>query len=212
MRTHGTQGADRTRHPVRHPQSRLRAAGLLDLANPARRPNVLRGAPLAVFCSRQCPGRLILALYDLAEAWRAAGTPVSGASTRRWSRRCCACCCAAPGRSSSARRATSAVCGCRRLGACPRCGPPLVVSPFNARHPRSRRRRPRRAPPRRRAGRGRLCRPCGAGQPDRSALRGAARRRRRVLTLAGAETRGCWRAGPSLSSSWRPLPGSSDPR
>src|SRR3954451_2325161 len=32
---------------------------------------LLGTSTLAVFCSAQCPGRLILALYDLAQAWRA---------------------------------------------------------------------------------------------------------------------------------------------
>jgi predicted Rossmann fold nucleotide-binding protein DprA/Smf involved in DNA uptake len=39
---------------------------------------LLDGPLLGVFCSAQCPGRLILALYDLAQTWRTAGRTIIG--------------------------------------------------------------------------------------------------------------------------------------
>jgi predicted Rossmann fold nucleotide-binding protein DprA/Smf involved in DNA uptake len=40
--------------------------------------DILRTKPLALFCSRKCPGKLILQTYDLAQKWRDAGTTVVG--------------------------------------------------------------------------------------------------------------------------------------
>jgi len=39
-------------------------------------PSILNSPALALFCSAKCPGKLILATYDLAQQWRQAGTTI----------------------------------------------------------------------------------------------------------------------------------------
>ncbi len=100
-------------------------------------PTLLRGASLAVFCSRQCPGRLILALYDLAQAWRVAGTPVIGGFHTPLEQEVLHVLLRGTG--------PIVICAARDIGRMrvpPAWAPALaadrllVVSPFDARHPR----------------------------------------------------------------------------
>ena len=49
---------------------------------------LLDRAPVALFCSVQCPGQLILQLYDLAERLRAAAVPVIGGFHAPMEREC----------------------------------------------------------------------------------------------------------------------------
>jgi predicted Rossmann fold nucleotide-binding protein DprA/Smf involved in DNA uptake len=49
---------------------------------------VLQTKPLALFCSRKCPGDLIVKTYDLAQHWRAEGVTVIGGFHSPMEREC----------------------------------------------------------------------------------------------------------------------------
>jgi predicted Rossmann fold nucleotide-binding protein DprA/Smf involved in DNA uptake len=49
---------------------------------------ILQTQPLALFCSRKCPGDLILKTYDLAQHWRAQGVTVIGGFHSPMEREC----------------------------------------------------------------------------------------------------------------------------
>jgi predicted Rossmann fold nucleotide-binding protein DprA/Smf involved in DNA uptake len=92
---------------------------------------------LAVFCSARCPGRLILALYDLAQTWRAAGTAVIGGFHSPLERECLTLLLrgtgpvvVCPARDIAGMRLPAAWAGPVAAGRL------LVVSPFDARAPR----------------------------------------------------------------------------
>lgn len=67
------------KHLDRHAPARLFALGNLD---------ILQTKPLALFCSRKCPGNLILQTYDLAQKWRDQGVTVIGGFHSPMDREC----------------------------------------------------------------------------------------------------------------------------
>ena len=67
------------KHLGRHAPARLFALGNLD---------ILQTKPLALFCSRKCPGNLILQTYDLAQHWRDQGVTVIGGFHSPMEREC----------------------------------------------------------------------------------------------------------------------------
>lgn len=67
------------KHLGHHAPTRLFALGNLD---------ILRTKPLALFCSRKCPGNLIFQTYDLAQQWRDHGVTVIGGFHSPMEREC----------------------------------------------------------------------------------------------------------------------------
>ena len=67
------------KHLGPHAPDRMFTLGNLD---------ILQTRPLALFCSRRCPGRLILQTYDLAQKWRDAGVTVIGGFHSPMEREC----------------------------------------------------------------------------------------------------------------------------
>jgi predicted Rossmann fold nucleotide-binding protein DprA/Smf involved in DNA uptake len=66
-------------HLVDHAPAALFASGRLDL---------IQTRPLALFCSRKCPGDLIVKTYDLAQKWREQGLTVIGGFHSPMERQC----------------------------------------------------------------------------------------------------------------------------
>ena len=67
------------KHLGHHAPAQLFALGNLD---------ILQTKPLALFCSRKCPGNLILQTYDLAQNWRDQGVTVIGGFHSPMEREC----------------------------------------------------------------------------------------------------------------------------